>query len=125
MTEAWPVEIEVRLFSLVCDFKPAGEKKDEHMAQIVESINKDIPEDSRYSSDQVWEKLGSFYNLTQVEAIENETEKNEDEEEPENQPSLRGRREEEERKLKSLMIQVYTRWSSATSRPKCPRMTTY
>lgn len=75
MKRQWNLDQEIRLFSLVCDYKPAGEKKDENMAQIVVHINRDNQEP--FTPEQIWEKLAQYYDLEKADEIENE-ENNED-----------------------------------------------
>lgn len=65
----WTIEQEIKLFSLVCDYKPAGVNKNKNMAQIVLHINE---EGSTFTPDQVWAKLAQHYDLLKVEAIEAE-----------------------------------------------------
>jgi len=76
MTRQWSLDQEIRLFSLVCDYKPAGEKKTENMAQIVVHINKDT--DEPFTADQIWDKLAQHYDLKKVDEIENEEDGEED-----------------------------------------------
>lgn len=70
MKRQWNLDEEIRLFSLVCDYKPAGEKKEENMAQIVVHINKNNHEP--FTPEQIWEKLAQYYDLEKADEIENE-----------------------------------------------------
>lgn len=70
MKREWSVDQEIKLFSLVCDYKPAGEKKHENIAQIVVHINKDNLEP--FTPEMIWEKLAQYYDLEKVDEIENE-----------------------------------------------------
>lgn len=71
MSRQWSIEDEIKLFSLVCDYKPAGENKAQNMAQIIIHINENA-DGAKFTEEQVWQKLGQHYNLQRVEEIENE-----------------------------------------------------
>lgn len=73
----WTIDQEIKLFSLVCDYKPAGQKKDENMAQIVVHINEGVEDSGKFTADQIWSKLSQHYNLAKVDEIEEESESEE------------------------------------------------
>lgn len=74
----WTIEQEIKLFSLVCDYKPAGADKNKNMAQIVLHINDELESAAKFTAAQVWAKLGQNYDLEKVEAIEQESESDRD-----------------------------------------------
>lgn len=97
----WSLEEEIKLFSLVCDHKPAGEDKEKHMAQIMSSINEERA--SKFSEAEIWAKLGKHYNLVKVDELEVESEHEEAEgerpksEKPERQKSEKPERQKSEK----------------------------
>lgn len=68
----WTTDLEIRLFTLICDHKPAGPDKDDNMAQIVVQINKDRDASVHFTAPQIWDKLAQFYDLQLCDEIENE-----------------------------------------------------
>lgn len=67
----WTIDEEIRLFSLVCDYKPAGPKKQENMAIIISKINEDIqPQETPLTESDVWKKLQQLYNLPRIDLLE-------------------------------------------------------
>lgn len=68
----WTTDLEIRLFTLICDYKPAGPDKDDNMAQIVVQINKDRDASLHFTAPQIWDKLAQFYDLQLCDEIENE-----------------------------------------------------
>ena len=74
----WSTQEEIRLFSLLCDFKPVGKKKHENMVKILESLNSD--ESNPFLEDQVWQKLDKFYDLERLGEIEDEADEEPEEE---------------------------------------------
>lgn len=79
----WTIEQEIKLFSLVCDYKPAGADKNKNMAQIVLHINEELDSGAKFTPDQIWAKLAQNYDLQKVEAIEGESESDRDSATPE------------------------------------------
>lgn len=69
-TRVWQLEDEIMLFSLVCDFKPAGQNKLKHMEMIIQRMNEEGKYKEPFTSDQVWEKLGALYDLPKLDALE-------------------------------------------------------
>ncbi|KAI5948921.1 EAF7 [Candida theae] len=70
-SRSWSIDEEIKLFSLVCDYKPAGPKKHENMAIIIGKINEDIqPQETPLSESDIWEKLQQLYNLPKIDLLE-------------------------------------------------------
>lgn len=67
----WTAEDEIKLFDLICDFKPAGTNKHKHMVSIIENINRDLSNKEKlFTADQIWDKLESLYNLDRINNME-------------------------------------------------------
>lgn len=67
----WSIENEIQLFSLVCDYKPAGHKKQENIKMIINKVNESLtPEEKPFTEKDIWQKLGSLYNLSRIDQIE-------------------------------------------------------
>ncbi|KAI5969686.1 EAF7 [Candida margitis] len=67
----WTIDQEIRLFSLVCDYKPAGPKKHENMAIIINKINEDIqPSERPLRESDIWDKLDQLYDLPKIDLLE-------------------------------------------------------
>ena len=57
----WTVDDEISLFGLICERKPAGKDKDQHMDWIVKRLNEKLKK--VFLAADVWEKLLSYYDL--------------------------------------------------------------
>ncbi|CCE63675.1 hypothetical protein TPHA_0F01930 [Tetrapisispora phaffii CBS 4417] len=79
----WTIVDEIRFFRWVSEFKPAGETKDSNVSAIVERMNnpqkfpvtllqKDVVRnDKKFSADDIWNKLKQYYDITEMDKIEN------------------------------------------------------
>lgn len=68
---SWSVDEEIKLFSLVCDYKPAGSKKHKNMAVILNKINESIePLVPPLNESDVWQKLQQLFNLSKIDLLE-------------------------------------------------------
>lgn len=65
---SWNVDAEIKLFSLICDYKPAGSCKEQNLSLILQNINQDF--DVPFTQEQIEAKLGTLYNIGNVENIE-------------------------------------------------------
>lgn len=66
----WSYDDEVDLLSLVCDYKPAGARKIEHVNAIVSALNQRSHNPPLITPGQVWDKLKSWYNLPLLDQLE-------------------------------------------------------
>lgn len=64
----WNVETEIRLLSLVCEFKPAGPSKQQNLDHILQDLNEST--DDKFTQDDIEKKLDTLYNMANVEKIE-------------------------------------------------------
>lgn len=74
MLRSWSIEQEINLYSLVCDYKPAGRQRDDNMTQILIRINENLDATEKFTADHIWAKLGENYDLQKVEEIERDLE---------------------------------------------------
>lgn len=67
----WSIENEIKLFSLLCDYKPAGKKKQQNIEVIIKNINESLDSNEEpFSEYDVWNKLRSLYDLEKIGQIE-------------------------------------------------------
>lgn len=95
----WNVESEIKLLSLICDFKPAGALKQQNLTLILDSINEGT--DQKFTPDQLEAKLDTLFDMTSVDKIEQDDkqdsqEESEEEEKEENEEEVEEVEEEEE-----------------------------
>lgn len=64
----WNVESEIKLLSLICDFKPAGGLKQKNIALILENINEGT--EQKFTQDQIEAKLDTLFDMNSVDKIE-------------------------------------------------------
>lgn len=67
----WSIENEIKLFSLLCDYKPAGKNKQHNIKIIINNINESLDsKEEPFSEYDVWNKLRSLYDLEKIDQIE-------------------------------------------------------
>ncbi|WPK27100.1 hypothetical protein PUMCH_004473 [Australozyma saopauloensis] len=70
MSRQWTVDSEIKLFSLICDYKPAGALKQQNLARILQHINEEVAE--KFTHADLESKLDSLYNIANVDKIEDD-----------------------------------------------------
>lgn len=109
----WSIEQEINLFSLVCDFKPAGVDRNKNLTQILIRINEHIDNDEQFTEQQVWTKLKDFFDLDKIEDIEKESD-----EEPLSPKVKTPKKEEPVRtSARAKSREIYTRESTIEQSP--------
>lgn len=64
----WSVDQEIKLLSLICDFKPAGALKHKNRDLLLQRINYGSKE--KFTQDDIEAKLETWYNMVNVDKIE-------------------------------------------------------
>lgn len=70
MARQWDVEAEIRLLSLLCEYKPAGSRKQQNLSLILQFINEST--DDKFTQDDIERKLDTLYDMSNVEKIEDD-----------------------------------------------------
>lgn len=78
MDRKWSIDEEIRLFSLICDFKPIGKNEDENTREILSRLNEEFGANDSITREQLQSKLNQHYNLEKLREIENGTDETSD-----------------------------------------------
>lgn len=113
----WNVESEIKLLSLICDFKPAGTEKQHNITVILENINEGA--DEKFTKDQIEAKLDTLFDMKSVDKIEEDDKEDLDgEEEEEDEQKEDDNDEEEERTNNKVKIEDDSEENSSISKTK-------